>query len=99
MSTIASHLTVATILAVSHAGHLLPSAAAQTNGQSAAQSAGAIGLVFVVILVALLATMARAARGMATLMSGFLQVAASITSTLFGVLVVVVIAVLILLRH
>jgi hypothetical protein len=71
MSTIASHVALATILAVSHTGHSRPSAAVQTSRQATGQAAGAIGFVFMIVLVALLLTMAKAARGLATLMSGF----------------------------
>lgn len=99
MSTIASHLAVATVLVVSHAGHFRPSAVASYSKSAPRQTDGAIGLVFMIILVALLVTMARAARGLAALISGFLQVAASITSVLLGMLIVVVIAVALLVQH
>jgi hypothetical protein len=99
MSTIASQLAVATVLAASHTDHLRTLAAAQTNKTTTGQTTSAIGLVLMVVLVALLTTMAKAARGLATLMSGFLQIAASVTSVLFGMLIVAVLAAVILIHH
>ena len=99
MSTIASQLAAATILAASHTDHFRSLAGTQSSKTAAGQTAGAIGLVFMIVLVALITTMAKAARGLATLVSGFLQVAASMTSVLFGMLIVVVVAVVILIHH
>jgi succinate dehydrogenase/fumarate reductase cytochrome b subunit len=92
MHTIVIHLSGASVLAVRHLANARRSAA---GSGSAAQSLGSIGLVFLVILIAFFAMMARAARGMADLIAGFLRVAASMTSGLV-VLVVVIITVALL---
>lgn len=103
MSTITSHVVVATILAVSHTGHFRAPLAVAATKQTAPPTTGAIGLVLVIVLLAMLVSMAKAARGIAELMSGlmsgFLRVAASITSVLFGMLLVAVFAVVVLIHH
>jgi hypothetical protein len=58
--------------------------------------AGAIGLAVVVLIIALVAMVAMAARGMTTLISQFLRVAASVTSVLFAMLITVIVAVFLL---
>jgi hypothetical protein len=95
MNTIAPHLTVATVLAVRHLSYVQSLAAARTG----AQAAGAMGLTFVILIVAFLAVMAWAARGLAVLITGFLRVAASMTSVLFAMLIAVVVAVALLAHH
>lgn len=95
MTTIASHLTVATVLAVRHLSYAHPSAAVRT----ATQSARVMGLTVLILIVAFLAMMASAARVMAALMSEFLRVAATMTSVLFAALIAVVVAVALLAHH
>lgn len=92
MHTIVPHVTMATVMAVRHFSYVRPSATARL----AAPSAGTLGLGLMLVIVAFLALMAGAARGLATLISEFLRVAASMTSVLLIMLIVVVIAVLLL---
>jgi hypothetical protein len=94
MNTIASHLTVATVLAAGHLGLVrFPDAA-----RAVAQPAGGIATVVVMLVVVIVAALARAARGMAVLMSQFLQLAAAMMSV-FLTMVIAVIAAAILLAH
>jgi hypothetical protein len=92
MNTIAPHLTVATVLAAHHLGQVgLPVAA-----RMVAQPASGITTVAVVLVIVFVAAMARAARGVAALMSEFLQLAAALMSVLLAMVVAVVIAAILL---
>lgn len=91
MHTIASYVTVATVLALRHARYVGPPAPVRF----AAPSVGTLGLGLVLAVAAFLAMMAGAARGLATLITGFLRVAASMTS----VLLIIVLAVILLAHH
>jgi hypothetical protein len=93
MHTLFPHITQASTLAVQHLGNVRRSAGAN----SAAQSLGSIGLILLAILVVFFAMMARAARGMADLIAGFLRLAASMTSGV--VLLVIVLIAVVLLAH
>jgi hypothetical protein len=95
MHTIAPHVAVATVLALRHVRYVGPPAPLRF----AAPSAGTLGLGLVVVIVAFLAVMAGAARGLATLMTEFLRVAASMTSVLLIMLIVIVLAVILLSHH
>lgn len=93
MHTIVIHFTGASILAVRQLHSARPPAASN----SVAQSLGSIGLALLVVLIVFFAMMARAARGMADLIAGFLRLAASMTS---GVVIVVIILIgVVLLAH
>lgn len=91
MHTIVIHLTGASILAVRHLHNARPAAGSNT----AAQSLGPIGLALFAILIVFFAMMVKAARGMADLIAGFLRLAASMTSGVV-ILVIVLIAVVVL---
>ena len=93
MHTIASQVTVATALALRHARYVGPT----VPFRFAASSAGTLGLGLVLAIVAFLAMVAGAARGLATLMIGFLRVAASMTSVIM--LIIIVVAVILLAHH
>ena len=95
MSTIALHVTFATVLDARHLTYARPSAAART----ACQTAGSVGLVIMIAIVALLVTLARAAKGLAEIIKGLLHVAASITSVLFTMTIIVVVALAFVARH
>ncbi|MGH3156866.1 MAG: hypothetical protein ACRDNF_09860 [Streptosporangiaceae bacterium] len=94
MHTIVIHLTGASILAVRHLSNARPAAASS----SAAKSLGSIGLVLVTVVILSFAMMAKAARGMAELIAGFLRLAASMTSGVV-ILVIVLIAVVLVAHH
>jgi hypothetical protein len=95
MHTIVSHVTVATALGLHHARYVGPSAPVRL----AAPSAGTLGLGLVLVIVAFLAVMAGAARGLVTLITEFLRVAASMTSVLLIMLIIIVLAVILLAHH
>jgi len=95
MHTIASHVTVATVLALRHARYVGPPAPVRF----AVPSVGTLGLGLVLIIAAFLAMMAGAARGLATLITEFLRVAASMTSVLLIMLIIIVLAVILLAHH
>jgi hypothetical protein len=65
----------------------------------AAPSAGTLGLGLVLVIVAFLAVMAGAARGLVTLIAEFLRVAASMTSVLLIMLIIIVLAVILLAHY
>jgi hypothetical protein len=93
METVFPHLTQASSLAVVHLANMRPAG----DSGAAARSLGSIGLIFLVVFIAFFAMMARAARGMADLIAGFLRLAASMTS---GVVIMVIILVaVVLLAH
>ena len=91
MNTVFPDLTHASTLAVQHLDNVRPAVGAG----SAAHSLGSIGLVLIVILIIFFVMMARAARGMADLIAGFVRLAASMTSGVV-LLVIVLIAVVVL---
>jgi hypothetical protein len=93
MHTIASQVTVATVLALRHARYVGPPA----PFRFAALSARTLGLGLVLAIVAFLAMVAGAARGLATLITGFLRVAASMTSVIM--LIIIVLALILLAHH
>lgn len=95
MHTIASQVTLATVLAVRHLSDVRSSA----SSRLAAPSVGTVGLGLVLVIVAFLAMMAGAARGLATLITEFLRVAASMTSALLIMLIIVVLGVILLAHH
>ena len=95
MHRIVSHLIVATVLAGHHISDMHSLAAARL----ASAPASAIGLVVVVLVIALVAMMTMAARGMTTLISEFLRVAASLTSVMFAMVIAVIVAVVLITRH
>jgi hypothetical protein len=93
MHTIASHAMLSTVLALRHARYVGPPA----PFRFAASSARTLGLGLVFALVAFLAMVAGAARGLVTLITGFLRVAASMTSVIM--LIIIVVAVILLAHH
>ena len=93
MHTIASQVTGATVLALRHARYVGPPAPLRV----AASSARTLGLGLVLAIVAFLAMVAGAARGLASLITGFLRVAASMTSVIM--LIIIVVAVILLAHH
>ena len=95
MHTIASQVTVATVLALRHARYVAP----PVPFRFAASSARTLGLGLVLAIVAFLSMVAGAARGLATLIAGFLRVAASMTSVMLTMLIIIVLAVILLAHH
>jgi hypothetical protein len=83
------------MLAARHLDHVRSLAAAR----AAASTTGGLTMVVVVLIVALLAGLARAARGLATLASEFLRVAAEMTSAFFAMIIVIAVAVVLLIHR
>ncbi len=92
MNTIAPHLTVATVLAAGHLGQVRFPDAART----VAQPAGGIATAVILLVVVFVAALARAARGLAALMSEFLQLAAAMMSVFLTIVVAVIVAAILL---
>jgi hypothetical protein len=95
MNTLPPHLMLATALVARQLSLTWPSAAERTS----VGGAPSIGLVVVILAVVFLAAMIRAARAMANLMSQFLRIATEMTSVLFTLTLVIIVAGVLITHH
>jgi hypothetical protein len=95
MSTLSLHLMLATALVAHQLSLNWPSAAERTS----VGVAPSIGLIVVILAAIFLAAMIRAAHAMANLMSQFLRIATEMTSVLFTLTLVIIVAGVLIAHH
>jgi hypothetical protein len=97
MNTIASRLAVATATTARQLSS--PHLAAATVAAAAAHGSGLYAVVFLVLAVLFIGTLSSAVRGLATVLSELLRVAASVTSVMFTLVIAIFLAGAFLTHH